>query len=206
MSMVDLGDNAVLRLAKPSDLNPFLEVCLKTSDSGADGSNLYNHKDLVGDIYAAPYLLHEPKFAYALEIAGKVTGYLLGALDTRLFEEILFAKYWPATQQKYKNSTVSASAGDKVLLAHLFNIGMTESDIVKKYPSHLHIDILESGQGRGYGKVMINHMLAQLKDAGSTGVHLHVSNKNYRAQEFYKKLGFTNFKAGSDESIMGINF
>jgi len=204
--MVDLGDNAVLRLAKPSDLNPFLEVCLKTSDSGADGSNLYNHKDLVGDIYAAPYLLHEPKFAYALEIAGKVTGYLLGALDTRLFEEILFAKYWPATQQKYKNSTVSASAGDKVLLAHLFNIGMTESDIVKKYPSHLHIDILESGQGRGYGKVMINHMLAQLKDAGSTGVHLHVSNKNYRAQEFYKKLGFTNFKAGSDESIMGINF
>lgn len=204
--MVDLGDNAVLRLAKPSDLNPFLEVCLKTSDSGADGSNLYNHKDLVGDIYAAPYLLHEPKFAYALEIAGKVTGYLLGALDTPQFEEILFAKYWPATQQKYKNSTVSASAGDKVLLAHLFNIGMTESDIVKKYPSHLHIDILESGQGRGYGKVMINHMLAQLRAAGSTGVHLHVSNKNYRAQEFYKKLGFTNFKAGSDESIMGINF
>ena len=206
MSMLDLGDNALLRLAKPSDLRPFLEVCLKTSDSGQDGSDLYTHKDLVGDIYAAPYLLHEPRFAYALEISGKVTGYLLGVLDTPKFEELLFTNYWPTTQLKYKNSKVKASEGDQVLLAHLFNIALTESDIVKKYPSHLHIDILESGQGKGYGKVMISHMLAQLSSAGSTGVHLHVSNKNYRAQEFYKKLGFTTFKTGADEEIMGINF
>ena len=206
MSMLDLGDQALLRLAKPSDLAPFLEVCLKTSNSGQDGSDLYNLKDLVGDIYAAPYLLHQPRFAYALEISGKVTGYLLGVLDTPKFEEILFANYWPTVQLKYKNSKVNASEGDQVLLAHLFNIAPTESDILKKYPSHLHIDILESGQGRGYGKLMINHMLTQLRAAGSTGVHLHVSNKNYRAQEFYKKLGFTTFKTGAEEEIMGINF
>lgn len=206
MSMLDLGDQALLRLAKPSDLAPFLEVCLKTSNSGQDGSDLYNLKDLVGDIYAAPYLLHQPRFAYALEISGQVTGYLLGVLDTPKFEEILFANYWPTVQLKYKNSKVNASEGDQVLLAHLFNIAPTESDILKKYPSHLHIDILESGQGRGYGKLMINHMLTQLRAAGSTGVHLHVSNKNYRAQEFYKKLGFTTFKTGAEEEIMGINF
>lgn len=206
MSMLDLGNQAILRLAKPLDLVPFLEVCLKTSNSGQDGSNLYNHKDLVGDIYAAPYLLYEPRFAYALEISGQVTGYLLGALDTPQFEKILFANYWPKIQHKYEASKITASAGDKILLSHLFNIDLTESEVVKSYPSHLHIDILESGQGRGYGKVMINHMLAQLRAAGSTGVHLHVSNKNYRAQEFYKKLGFTTFKTGTDEEIMGINF
>ena len=204
--MLKLAENAILRLAESEDLSALLGVCLQTADSGNDGSELYRLSSLVGDIYAAPYLIHEPEFAYALEIDKKIVGYVLGALDTVKFESKLQEEYWPNVKNRYKNIAGEISNADKVLLKHIAEIGFTEEDIVKKYPSHLHIDIVKSGQGKGLGKLMIKHMMEQLRTAGSTGVHLHVSSKNYRAQEFYKKLGFTTFKFGTDEEIMGINF
>jgi ribosomal protein S18 acetylase RimI-like enzyme len=47
-------------------------------------------------------------------------------------------------------------------------------------------------------------MLDQLRIAGSTGVHLHVASKNFRAQEFYKKLNFTIYSTAENENIMGL--
>ena len=81
-----------------------------------------------------------------------------------------------------------------------------ESDIRSQFPSHLHIDILEPFQGRGYGKQMINHLLEELKISGSPGVHLHVSSKNLRARAFYKKLGFDEISVFKDELILAIHF
>jgi ribosomal protein S18 acetylase RimI-like enzyme len=202
--MLSLGDTASLRLAKLGDLTSLLEVCLKTADSGKDGTNLYNLRDLVGEINVSPYVLHEPNFAYSMEIDNKVVGYVLGVLDTNKFESTLHKEYWPTVKAKYANNLGDITESDKTLLDQLLKIGFTSSVIVKTYPSHLHIDIVESGQGNGYGKIMINHMVDQLKKAGSTGVHLHVASKNFRAQEFYKKLNFTIYSTAENENIMGL--
>ena len=204
--MLSLGDPATLRLAKAADLTALLEVCLKTSDSGKDGTDLFNLPNLVGEINVSPYVIHEPKFAYSMEIDNKVVGYVLGVLDTNKFESILHKQYWPDVKTKYENTPNNVTDSDKNLLTQLFKIGFTSADIVKTYPSHLHIDIVESGQGNGYGKIMIKHMMEQLKKAGSTGVHLHVASKNFRAQEFYKKLNFTILSTAENENIMGITF
>lgn len=204
--MLSLGDTASLRLAKSADLTALLEVCLKTSDSGKDGTDLFNLPNLVGEINVSPYVIHEPKFAYSMEIDNKVVGYVLGVLDTNKFESILHKQYWPDVKTKYENTPNNVTDSDKNLLTQLFKIGFTSADIVKTYPSHLHIDIVESGQGNGYGKIMIKHMMEQLKKAGSTGVHLHVASKNFRAQEFYKKLNFTILSTAENENIMGITF
>ncbi len=204
--MLSLGDTASLRLAKSADLTALLEVCLKTSDSGKDGTDLFNLPNLVGEINVSPYVIHEPKFAYSMEIDNKVVGYVLGVLDTNKFESILHKQYWPDVKTKYENTPNNVTDSDKNLLSQLFKIGFTSADIVKTYPSHLHIDIVESGQGNGYGKIMIKHMMEQLKKAGSTGVHLHVASKNFRAQEFYKKLNFTILSTAENENIMGITF
>jgi ribosomal protein S18 acetylase RimI-like enzyme len=70
----------------------------------------------------------------------------------------------------------------------------------------LHIDIIESHQGFGYGKTMILHLLKALQDSGSSGVHLHMSAANDRANGFYKKLGFVEVEANKNEIIMGLVF
>jgi ribosomal protein S18 acetylase RimI-like enzyme len=58
------------------------------------------------------------------------------------------------------------------------------------YPSHLHIDLLPRAQGRGYGRRMMEEVMARLRRRGSPGAHLGVSLRNTPAMAFYEKLGF----------------
>lgn len=69
----------------------------------------------------------------------------------------------------------------------------------KQWPSHLHIDMLPEAQGKGLGVIMIQHILDQLRDRGSTGVYLEMAVDNHRALHFYqKKCGFQVVKRTED--------
>ena len=206
MKEQSLGSDVLLRGANLADLPELLRVCLETGDSGKDATHLHNLPELVGDIYVAPYVLHEPQFAYVLLAENQVVGYLLGVLDTRTFEKELSAKYWSAAKAKYQHLTVEITPSDQELLNELGKQGFSNNELTAKFPSHLHIDIVESHQGAGYGKAMIAFLLAELKAAGSTGVHLHMSATNDRARAFYKKFGFAEVSEDSNECIMGLTF
>ena len=199
-----LGSGVLLRAANTADLPELLRVCLETGDSGKDATHLHNLPELVGDIYVAPYVIHEPDFAYALLAENKVVGYLLGVLDTESFEKVLVDKYWPVAKAKYQQIDFEITPSDQELLAELDKQGFSDEEITKKYPSHLHIDIVESHQGAGYGKSMIAYLLNELKQAGSSGVHLHMSASNDRARVFYKKFGFIEVIEDANECIMGL--
>jgi len=201
-----LGSGVLLRSANISDLPELLRVCLETGDSGKDATHLHNLPELVGDIYAAPYVLHQPEFAYVLLAEDNVVGYVLGVLDTQAFENELAEKYWSGAKAKYQQLEVKITPADQELLVALSRQGFSSADLTEKFPSHLHIDIVESHQGAGYGKAMIALLLAELKAAGSTGVHLRMSASNDRARAFYKKFGFAEVSEDSNECIMGLTF
>jgi ribosomal protein S18 acetylase RimI-like enzyme len=201
-----LGSDVLLRRVKNTDLPDLLRVCLETGDSGKDATHLHKLPELVGDIYVTPYVLHEPDFAYALLAGQRLVGYQLGVLDTRAFENTLAEKYWPIAKAKYQQISVEITQSDRELLSELDKQGFSEEKLTAKYPSHLHIDIIEPYQGAGYGKSMIAFLLAELKAAGSSGVHLHMSASNDRARGFYKKIGFTEIIEDANECIMGLTF
>ncbi len=206
MKEAHLGSGVVLRSATAADLPDLLRICLQTGDSGKDATHLHKLPELVGDIYVAPYVLHQPDFAYALIADNKVVGYLLGVLDTQAFENTLAQGYWSTTKAKYVKVDSEITASDQDLLKDLAKQGFSDPTLIAKYPSHLHIDILESHQSAGYGKAMIAYLLDELKTAGSTGVHLHMSSKNDRARAFYKKFGFIEVTEDANECIMGLIF
>ena len=201
-----LGSGVLLRSAKIADLPDLLRVCLETGDSGKDATHLHKLPDLVGEIYVAPYVIHEPKFAYALVTDDRVVGYLLGVLDTKAFENVLAEKYWPIAKAKYQKIDSELTPSDQELIKELDRQGFSDDSLIAKYPSHLHIDIVEAHQGAGYGKSMIAFLLEELKAAGSAGVHLHMSASNDRARGFYKKFGFVEVFENSNECIMGLAF
>ena len=201
-----LGSGVLLRTAKITDLPDLLRVCLETGDSGKDATHLHKLPDLVGEIYVAPYVIHEPDLAYALLSDKQVVGYLLGVLDTRAFESILVDKYWPIAKAKYQHFKTEITDSDRELLKDLDKQGFSDESLTAKYPSHLHIDIVEAHQGAGYGKSMIAFLLEELKAAGSAGVHLHMSASNDRARGFYKKFGFVEVFENANECIMGLTF
>ena len=200
----NLGSGVLLRAANIADLPELRRICLETGDSGKDATHLHNLPELVGDIYVAPYVIHEPDFAYVLLAENKVVGYLLGVLDTRSFEKTLVEKYWPITKAKYQQIDFEITHSDQELLAELGKQGFSDAQLTEKYPSHLHIDIVESHQSAGYGKSMIAYLLNELKQAGSSGVHLHMSASNDRARVFYKKFGFIEVVENANECIMGL--
>jgi ribosomal protein S18 acetylase RimI-like enzyme len=204
MMELQLDADVILRSSTATDLPGLLKVCLQTANGGKGATHLHNLHDLVGEIYVAPYVLHEPNFAFTLEVSEKVVGYVLGVLDTGRFESRLDREYWPATKAKYAALTQDLKPHDLSLIEVLNRQGFGPKELISKYPSHLHIDIIESHQGFGYGKTMILHLLNALQDAGSSGVHLHMSASNDRANGFYKKLGFIEIDTNASEIIMGL--
>jgi len=58
--------------------------------------------------------------------------------------------------------------------------------------------VLTTRQGRGIGKLMMDHILKEIKTAGATALRLNVNRHNLNAKAFYEKTGFTLYK---DEDI-----
>lgn len=50
--------------------------------------------------------------------------------------------------------------------------------------------VLPSAHGKGVGKILVNEVFNQVKDAGAAALQLNV-NKNNKAKDFYLKGGFT---------------
>ena len=199
-----IGSGVLLRSADVADLPELLRICLQTGDSGKDATQLHNLPGLVGDIYVAPYVLHQLKFAHVLVVKNEIVGYILGVLDTAEFENILAKSYWPQIKAKYAQIDYEITPADQGLLKDLAKQGFSDPALIAKYPSHFHIDIAEPHQGAGFGKVMLSNLLAELKTSGSKGVHLHMSSKNDRARAFYKKFGFVEISETAGECIMGL--
>lgn len=196
--------DATIRLAAGGDRPGAYRVCLQTGDHGQDGEPLYrDDPDALGRIFVGPYLAFEPGLSLILEDGQGICGYALAALDSRAF----YARY----DREWRPRLVAefpAPSGDPehwTPVQHVYHAYHQPDyfcpDPYETYPSHLHIDLLPRAQGRGYGRRMIEQVMARLHERGSAGAHLGVSTLNARARAFYAHLGFRELtRTGSEES------
>jgi len=187
-------DPIQIRPYESADLDDLYRICLQTADNGQDATALVGDPMLPGHVFAAPYGIYEPSFAWVAEDAAGVGGYVLGALDTRAFEERLERDWWPALRARYpgpRQLTGTLSELERIALQVIHQPFASDPVLIRSYPSHLHIDLLPRLQGRGFGRRMIEILLAALRTAGSPGVHLHVGRANERAAAFYRHVGLT---------------
>ena len=204
MDLITFDSGEAVRKFQEDDRSHLYHVCLATGDSGASALHLYNEKEMLGEIYVGPYLSFQPDLSLTL-IKDGVAGYALAALDTRTFEDTLSKQWWPAILEKYQNrSPENFNEREKNLFDYIQNPPLRPKVIVDQYPSHLHIDLLETAQGRGIGKAMMHLLLETLREKGSKGVHLGMGSQNARAFAFYTKLGFTLLDKNDYEWTMGL--
>jgi ribosomal protein S18 acetylase RimI-like enzyme len=181
-----------IRAFRPGDEPALMQVCLRTGDAGKDATGLVADGDLFGAIWCMPYLVLEPELASVVVVDdGPPVGYVLGALDTAAFHAAAAERYWPAVRERYPLDAFPADTMD-ALLVHLMHHRAEPDDpeLLARYPSHLHIDLLPEVQGRGFGRRLIDRLLGQLAERGSPGVHLDVNPANTDAVAFYEHLGF----------------
>ncbi|WP_336755956.1 GNAT family N-acetyltransferase [Pantoea sp. USHLN298] len=185
-----MANQGVIRPATPADYPALYRICLETADAGGDARALYSDPDYPGQRFAVPYARFAPDFAFVLESAGEVVGYVVAAPDTRAFEAQLETQWWPLLQQHYQQRRADAPLDDKILDA-IRHPDRAADALVTQWPAHLHINLLPAAQKGGWGRKMIEHELAALRAAGVSGVHLGVSLQNEQVCAFYQRMGFT---------------
>ncbi len=193
---------ATIRPYRPGDDAALMRVCLETGAAGRDASHLLTEPDLLSHVYLLPYLALAPELASVVAVGDEPpVGYVLGALDTRAFEAATEARVWPALRARYPLDSFPSDSFD-ALLVHLVHHPIAAGDeLVAEYPSHLHIDLLPQVQRGGYGRRLIDRLLGQLSERGSTGVHLGTSEANTNAIAFYRHLGFDQWGPSGHGSV-----
>ena len=173
------------------------DICLRTGESGGDASHLYDDPRLLGHIYVGPYVALQPQLAFVLTDERGIAGYVLGALDTRAFEAACEESWWPRLREQYPlRRRAQGDRATRTLVQMIHHPPITADDVVKQFPSHLHIDLLPRAQGRGQGRALMDALLAALVAQGSPGVHLGVNPANTKAIGFYRRLGFVELGSG----------
>ena len=181
-----------LRRYRTGDHDAVYDICVRTGAAGEDATHLLRDPVLLGHIYAGPYLTLASDLAFVVEDDDGVAGYVLGAADTAEFEDRLEREWWPELRRRYPAYRTDGDADfDDLLIALMHSPARTRADLVATYPSHLHIDLLPRLQGQGWGRRLIDRLMAQLRATGSHGLHLGVATANTKAQAFYRVVGFT---------------
>lgn len=166
-----------IRPAENRDIENIEYVCRMTA--GPLSRQFERTGKIVALTYSTYYARAEQETSFVLDDGGKAVGYILCAPD--------FSKYIKGYR---KNEVKRLWKLDKkqFLIAYFLPLGYLP--FCKKYPAHLHIDLLDDYQGKGYGSQMMNTLLAKLKEMKLPGVMLIVDKDNVGAQRFYERAGF----------------
>jgi GNAT superfamily N-acetyltransferase len=178
-----------IRPYRPSDLAAVYDICVRTADAGEDARGHYSNDDLMGDLFAGPYVRLEPDLAFVLDDGGDAVGYVVGTADTATFVKRYAAEWIPFLGDKYPAPPPPPRTAeqDMVALHHHPERMLVPGLDLAAFPAHLHIDLLPPYQGRGFGRRLIERFAGTVD---APGVHLGMSTANVKARAFYDRLGF----------------
>jgi ribosomal protein S18 acetylase RimI-like enzyme len=203
-----MKENGIRRAALP-DIPYLYEICLKTGDAGRDASPLFNDPFVVGQYFAAPYLLYLDGVCFVADYECRPQGYIVGVPDTAGFNRWMEECWLPLLRARYSQPfppELIRSDNERGVLEAFhkrhFPPGNTP-DWYADYPAHLHIDILPGLQGKGMGRMLMNNFCSELAGLKIPGVHLGVNIKNTNAIAFYQKTGFSVLQTEEWGLVMG---
>jgi ribosomal protein S18 acetylase RimI-like enzyme len=194
----------MIRPYREEDRAAVYDICIRTGAAGEDARGLFSNDDLIPDIYAGPYVELEPELAFVLvdpdpapdaysgvgSNGQQPVGYVLGTADTARFVRA-YRDFWiPRLGDRYPEPRHPPRSSEDGFLADYHRPERMLLPELADYPAHLHIDLLPSHQGAGYGRELIETWLRAAARAGALAVHLAMAAANGRARSFYHRLGF----------------
>ncbi len=195
------SSSPVIRPYQASDRDAVYDVAVRTGAAGQDARGLYSTDDLIGDIYAGPYLHLEPEHAFVLDNGIRAVGYVIGTADTVGFVAAYRERWLPLMSQRYQPLAGEPGTAEERKLADLYNPESMLMDELATHPAHLHINLLPDYQGAGFGRTMVDTFLASVAAAGVGSCYLAVRPANTSALGFYERLGWQRLSCGTKNAI-----
>jgi len=197
----------IIRPATKADEAALSNICLLTADAGKSAKDLHTDPALPGLIYSLPYVNLESTWSFVLDNDGEVVGYVLGAFDTRKFEESAEMKWWPSLRARYgpllHDPNAELTAADKKYIKTIMAFPRAGDAEIAFAHAHLHINLLPSHQRQGWGRRLIGRAVEHLKENDVHSVWLGMDTRNTEAATFYRRLGFRKME-GAKEGVVGI--
>lgn len=195
-----------LRRAKEGDTPALSHICLLTGNAGKSAEANHDYGELPGLVYAVPYVNLPTTWGFVMvdeDRSGLVVGYILGSTDTRQYEKHAAERWWPSLAGKYDPATLVGKPEDLRYAKLLRDMHTAPETNVAFSPAHLHVDILEEYQRKGWGRKLIAEAVNYLKGQGLDRVWLGMDPRNQAARLFYESLGFERIE-GSDDNQLGL--
>ncbi|MGY1453812.1 GNAT family N-acetyltransferase [Streptomyces sp. SS8] len=178
-----------VRPYRARDREAVYEVCVRTADAGGDARGIYRDPDLMGDLFAGPYVWLAPSLAFVLDDGGRAVGYAIGTADTAAFAEAFRHQWLPRVAGRYPRARRPVTP-DERMTELLYTPERMVLPELADHPAHLHIDILPAYQRAGHGRALMRALLDALRREGAKRVHLGMLTANTGARRFYDRLGF----------------
>jgi ribosomal protein S18 acetylase RimI-like enzyme len=198
--------NVSIRKATEADAPSLSRICPLTADAGTTAEHLHIHGELLGLVYALPYVKLRTTFGF-VAVVNEVVGYVVGSTDTRTFEREAAENWWPPLQKKYPVMVdqVAGKEADERYRRLLQNMPAVSPANITFSPAHLHINILPPHQRKGLGRRLIGIAVEYLKAEGIDKVWVGMDLRNTAAKKFYERLGFCDIET-SPPGNMGLDF
>ncbi len=179
-----------VRRALSSDLEAVQYVCRMTAGEEAQQNEAVG--EVISKMYSTYYIRECADTCFVLVDDDRVVGYILCEPDYKRYSCVFRKTDVPEIKRLSKKDGQLARF-----------LPVPYSFFGKRYPAHLHIDILPEYQNQGYGSVLINTLLRELKSRGIKGVMLIASADNKGAIRFYERHSFeTVIKSNSINAIV----
>ncbi len=170
-----------IRAYKEKDIENLRTICHET----ATAKEFVENKELVCTLYCDYYYEQEPENIFvAVTKEDEAVGYIICAEDYKKFFSTFNKNYLSKVKKLSK-----AKALEQRFMPLMY------CKVKKKYPAHLHINLLPPAQGKGMGRKLIDTLCKHLAEKGVKGLSLTVGGDNKGAIAFYKKLGFKKVKS-----------
>lgn len=125
----------------------------------------------------------------------EAVGYILCAEDFDKYIYMMEKLYLP--KLSYLGKKYRTIAEGEIFVHRIFR---------RKYPAHLHIDILPEYRSKGVGTQLTDTLKEHLKSKGCKGLMLSAGANNKKAIKFYKKNGFKTVVSLFGSVIMAYDF
>lgn len=184
-----------IRSIHSQDIESLYAISLATGAIGKDASSLYRDGRLIGHIYVGPYAVLTPSSCFVAVQGDEVVGFVVGTLDTTLFECRLENEWWPKLRDQYPDPDIEQSDSwdaDEKRSFMIHHPKRTPGEILVGYPSHVHLNLLPKAQRKGIGRSLLKMWVSQAEELGACGVHVGVNAQNQNAQLFWQAQCFSN--------------
>lgn len=166
-----------IRKYSEKDKPAALKILIETSRLPVEGAKNKKYLELLYNDY---YTEVEPQNCFvAVNDDDEAVGYIICAENHKKFKKIFKKFYLPEIRE----------LGFKYYTQALMDI-YGHSLYAKKYPAHLHINVLSVCQGQGTGTELMNALKDELRSKGVKGLMLSCAADNEGAIRFYKRNGF----------------